>query len=158
MSSSEKKTLSTEEIEEKIRHYCAYQERSRLQVIRKLKTLGCAEEQIPGILDLLAAQNYQNEQRFTGQYVRSRAAKGWGPLKIAQALRRETGAVPPDEILRDADAGRKAVEKLEKELRKKKDELIRKEASLIREKLYYFCLRRGFDSETSIEVVKKLLR
>lgn len=156
MSPGEKKTLSKEEISEKIRHYCAYQERSRLQVIRKLKSLGCPEEQIPGILELLAAENYQNEQRFTGQYVRRRAAKGWGPVKIAQALRRETGSVPPDEVLRDADAGRKAVEKLEKELRKKKDELIRKKASLIREKLYYFCLRRGFDPETSIQVIKKL--
>lgn len=158
MRKKEKKLLSREEILEKIRHYCAYQERSKLQVFRKLRMLGCAEDDIPAILEKLTGDRYLSENRFVEQYVRSRAvAKGWGPNKIAQALLRETGEHQRDKILLDADSSEKALLKLEKDLLRKSEELLRKQDLRIREKLCLFSLRRGFDAETSNKLVAAVL-
>ena len=151
-----KKALSREEIAEKLRHYCAYQERSRLQVLRKLKNLGCPEDEFPAMLDMLAEGNYLNEQRFVAQYVRSRAAvKGWGPSKIAMALQRETGANYRDEIRQDEESKNRALEKLRKDLSKKSAELERKQDPKMKEKLLRFCLSRGFALEDALRILEK---
>ena len=157
MAGKEKRPLSREEILEKIRHYCAYQERSRLQVMRKLQALGCCEEDVPAILEMLAEGNYLNEARFVSQYVRSRAAaKGWGPAKIAMALQRETGANHRDEIKQDEESKTRALEKLKKDLSKKRSELERKQDPKIREKLMRFCLSRGFTLEDALRIWENL--
>lgn len=148
MATPAKKSLSPDEIRDKIRHFCAYQERSRLQVIRKLKSLQCPEEHFPSMLQMLTEGNYLNEQRFVAQYVRSRSAsKGWGPAKIVQALQRETGENYREEIRLDADSGSLALQKLDKDLFKKRQELEKKKDPFLREKLLQFCLRRGFSPE-----------
>lgn len=150
----EKKQLSGEEILEKIRHYCAYQERSRLQVLRKLRQLGCSELEEDNMLKMLAEGNYLNERRFVEQYIRSRsAAKGWGPARLSQALLRETGATHREEISGNSESLKKALQKLEKDLLKKKQELLRRQDPMLREKLLRFCLSRGFDFETALKVV-----
>ena len=157
MAGKEKRPLSREEILEKIRHFCAYQERSRLQVMRKLHTLGCTEEDLPAMLEMLAEGNYLNEARFVSQYVRSRAAaKGWGPAKIAMALQRETGANHRDEIKQDEESKKRALEKLKKDLSKKRSELERKQDPNIREKLMRFCLSRGFTLEDALRILENL--
>ena len=157
MAGKEKRPLSREEILEKIRHFCAYQERSRLQVMRKLQALGCSEEDVPAILEMLAEGNYLNEARFVAQYVRSRAAaKGWGPAKIAMALQRETGANHRDEIKQDEESKTRALEKLKKDLSKKRSELEHKQDPKIREKLMRFCLSRGFTLEDALRILENL--
>jgi regulatory protein len=154
MAGKEKRPLSREEILEKIRHFCAYQERSRLQVMRKLQAIGCGEEDVPAMLEMLAEGNYLNEARFVSQYVRSRAsAKGWGPAKIAMALHRETGANHREEIRQDEDSKARALEKLKKDLLKKRGELDRKQDPQVREKLLRFCLSRGFGMEDSLRIL-----
>jgi len=150
----EKKPLSKEEILEKIRHFCAYQERSRLQVMRKLQAIGCGEEDVPAMLEMLAEGNYLNEARFVSQYVRSRAsAKGWGPAKIAMALQRETGANHREEIRQDVESKTRALEKLKKDLSKKRGELERKQDPQVRDKLLRFCLSRGFALEDALRIL-----
>ena len=157
MAGKGKRPLSKEDILEKIRYYCAYQERSRLQVLRKLKSLGCPEDEFPALLDMLAEGNYLNEARFVSQYVRSRAsAKGWGPAKIALALKRETGGNYRDEVRQDEESNIRALEKLRKDLSKKREELERKKDPKLREKLIRFCLSRGFALEDALGIVEKL--
>jgi regulatory protein len=158
MGAKEKMPLSREEIREKIIRYCAYQERSHLQVSRKLRLLGLREEDFPDMLEYLSAENYLNEKRFVAQYVRSRSAsKGWGPAKIAQALHRETGGTYRESIQEDAESAERALKKLEKDLKKKQEELQKKGDPRIREKLIRFCLSRGFDTETALKLVSRPL-
>ena len=149
-----KKVLTKEEITEKIKHFCAYQERSRLQVLRKLSSLGCAAPDTEELLIMLAEENYFSENRFVEQFVRSRSsAKGWGPAKIAMALQRETGENHRDEIRQDDESRMKALEKLKKDLSKKRGELERKQDPQLREKLLRFCMSRGFAMDDALKVL-----
>lgn len=150
-----KKVLTKEEITEKIKHFCAYQERSRLQVLRKLSGLGCAAPDTEELLIMLAEENYFSENRFVEQFVRSRSsAKGWGPAKIAMALQRETGENHRDEIRQDDESRMRALEKLKKDLSKKRGELERKQDPQLREKLMRFCLSRGFSMEDALKMTE----
>ena len=159
MVQKEKKILTREEITEKIKHFCAWQERSRLQVSRKLKALGLAPEAEEEMMLMLSEEGYLNEKRFVEQFVRTRsAAKGWGPAKIAAGLFRETGSRRDEDLTADSVSEKKALEKLEKDLRKKSAELLRKQDSRIREKLIRFCLSRGFDFETASEISARVIQ
>lgn len=150
-----KKVLTKEEITEKIKHFCAYQERSKLQVLRKLSSLGCASADAEELLIMLVEENYFNEKRFVEQFVRSRSsAKGWGPTKIAMALQRETGENHREEIRQDDESKMKALEKLKKDLSKKRGELERKQDPQLREKLLRFCLSRGFSMEDALKITE----
>jgi regulatory protein len=154
MLSIENRRLSNEEIDEKIRHFCAWQERSRLQVLRKLKKLGCLPENEELILNRLTEEGYLNEKRFVAQFVRSRSSvKGWGPAKISAALFRETGQAHAEILKSDPDSEQKALDKLIRDVRKKNDELVKKNDGQLRVKLMRFCLSRGFTHETSLEVL-----
>jgi regulatory protein len=151
------KALSQQELLEKIRHYCAYQERSELQVRRKLKALGSVDKQIPELIAALKQEDYLNENRFVDQYIRSRASqKGWGPVKISQALKRETGRDYSSAISTDSEASARSMEKLEKEVLKKMEVLKHKKDLLMWEKLRFFCMQRGFDANTSYRLIDKL--
>ena len=63
-----------------------------------------AAEEIEAVLDQLAAENLQSDQRYAESYVRSRSSKGYGPDRIRQELR-EKGV--------DGDLQRSALESLE---------------------------------------------
>ena len=46
-----------------------------------------AVDRIDAVLDQLAAENLQSDQRFTESFLRSRSNKGYGPDRIRQELR-----------------------------------------------------------------------
>lgn len=143
---------------EKLRHFCAYQERSRLQAERKIRQLGLGEEEIPELLSKLEEENFLNEDRFVKQFTRSRASvKGWGPRKIAMALYRETGKSNLSPEAED-QASALAMKKLEKDAAKKLALLQAKGDPRCREKLLAFCLSRGFDHSCCYRVVDSLLK
>jgi regulatory protein len=152
-----KKELSREEILEKLRYYCAYQERSRLQVERKMRLLGCEEKDFSQYLELLSLENFLNEERFVRQFIRSRAsAKGWGPRKIKAALLRETGHDGDHPYIEDEATQQAALKKLEVSLRKKMAVLTQKSDARWKEKSLSFCLSRGFDYETSMKLINQI--
>ncbi len=154
-----RKVLSREEVLEKLRHYCAYQERSRLQVERKMKQLGSEEGDLTFLVEKLTEENFLNEERFVKQFVRSRAAaKGWGPRKITVAIQRETGSGYSDEIQSDDASMKKALQKLERDLLKKHETLKSKGEPRLKEKLLAFCLSRGFDFDTSMKLILGFIR
>lgn len=66
----------------------ARREHSRLELQNKLKQReNCAEDDIEELLDLLAADNIQSDERFVETMVRSAVNKGHGPVKIRYKLR-----------------------------------------------------------------------
>jgi len=82
------KYQSLDEIKRKIKHYCAYQERSHFQVENKLKDWGMFPETIDHILLELIQENYLNEERFARTYVRGKFYHNkWGKQKIIQGLK-----------------------------------------------------------------------
>jgi regulatory protein len=73
---------------DKVRKYCAYQERCRSDVWMKLVRLECPKEEIEEIIEKMEYEGFLDEGRFARSYVRGHyAIKGWGRIKIQNGLR-----------------------------------------------------------------------
>lgn len=56
---------------------------------RKLVQRGYAKQDIVQLLDEFIIQGYQSDDRYVSAYIRSRAARGYGPERISMELRHE---------------------------------------------------------------------
>lgn len=66
--------------------YLARREHSRLELQRKLADKGFDGSLVGTVIDELAARNLQSDRRYAEQYVRLRAEKGYGVLRIRAEL------------------------------------------------------------------------
>lgn len=77
-------------MELKIRRYAldllARREHSQSELRDKLSTKGFAFAEINQLLQKLAEQNLQSDQRFAENYIKSRYSRGFGPNKICLEL------------------------------------------------------------------------
>ena len=77
-------------IEEKIKHYCAYQERSHNEAKKKLYEIGVGGEDADELISILIQENYLNEERYAKAYAGGKfRIKQWGKQKITQGLKRQ---------------------------------------------------------------------
>src|SRR5215204_7035526 len=84
----QKKFLTKEEALQKLRRYCAYQERSHYEVQQKLYDLGIRKTEHDEIIATLIEEDYLNEERFAIQFVGGKfRMKDWGRKKIYYALK-----------------------------------------------------------------------
>ncbi len=84
------KTLTPEQALQKIRHYCAYQERSHQEVKEKLYSYGLRKQEVEELISSLIEDDYLNEQRFATAYVRGKfRMKQWGRQKILHNLKQK---------------------------------------------------------------------
>jgi regulatory protein len=83
-----KKTLTKEQALQKLKHYCAYQERSHSEVREKLYNLGVWKKDHDEIIASLIEQNYLNEERFATAFAGGKfRIKQWGRVKIRYELK-----------------------------------------------------------------------
>ncbi len=83
-----RKTISKEQAVQKLRHYCAYQERCHSEVRDKLFKLGIWKKDHDDIISGLIEDNYLNEERFAIQFAGGRfRMKQWGKTKIKYELK-----------------------------------------------------------------------
>lgn len=79
--------IGTEKALEKIKQYCAYQERCHSEVRNKLYGFGLNSEEIESIISTLIQENFLNEERFALAFAGGKfRIKKWGKAKIKQAL------------------------------------------------------------------------
>ena len=72
----------------KIKHYCAYQERSHKEVMGKLYDLGLFKKDAELLVSQLIEEGYLNEERFAIQFAGGKfRIKQWGKKKIVYALK-----------------------------------------------------------------------
>lgn len=141
---------------EKMRRYCAYQERSHQQVRDKLYDAGLHGEDVEEIISALILENFLNEERFARSYARGKfRMNGWGRLKIVQGLKQHR--VHPNGIraamteIDDAEYTEtlnKLIETKKRTLREKNP--LRKKAALMR-----FAAQRGFESDLVREILDR---
>jgi len=62
-------------------------EHSRRELLQKLRGRGFAGDAMQRVIDALAAEDWQSDQRFAENYARQRMEKGYGPLRIGNELR-----------------------------------------------------------------------
>lgn len=78
------------ELLEKMRNYCAYQERSRYEARQKMRLLKIPNDTIEDVLNTLVEENFIDEERFTECFIRGKfRIKQWGRQKIRQHLQQK---------------------------------------------------------------------
>ena len=85
-----KKQLTKEQALQKLKHYCAYQERCHSEVKEKLYQLGVWKKDHDEIIASLIEENYLNEERFAIAYAGGKfRVKQWGRVKIKYELKQK---------------------------------------------------------------------
>jgi regulatory protein len=85
-----KQQLTKEQALQKLRHYCAYQERCHMEVKEKLYSFGLRKQMVEESIAQLIEEDYLNEERFAIQYAGGKfRMKQWGRVKIRHALQQK---------------------------------------------------------------------
>jgi regulatory protein len=85
-----KKYLTKEQAIQKLKHYCAYQERCHSEVKEKLYSLGVWKKEHDEIIVSLIEENYLNEERFAIAFAGGKwRIKQWGRVKIKYELKQK---------------------------------------------------------------------
>ena len=75
---------------DKIKHYCALQDRCQWDVLQKLNEWGIQQAAKDHILELLITDRFVNEERFATSFCRGKfMIKNWGKRKIINELKRK---------------------------------------------------------------------
>jgi regulatory protein len=150
----QKKHLTKEQALQKLRQYCAYQERSHSEVLQKLWDLGVWRSEYDEIITSLIEDDYLNEERFAKAFVGGKfRMKDWGRKKIYYGLK-EKGI--SDYLIKRAmkEIDEEAYRKTLQDLAEKKYESLKGEQYLVRKKKTMdYLLQKGFEPELVTSVV-----
>lgn len=151
--------LTPEQALQKLRHYCAYQERSHFDVKNKLFELGVWSKYHDSITASLIEDDYLNEERFAIQFVGGYfRTKQWGRVKIKHALKQKQVS---DYCIRKGmkEIGESDYRATLKKLAEQKLRTLKSEKNIFtkKRKLQDFLLRKGFETEYISRTIKELL-
>jgi regulatory protein len=144
----QKKYLTKEQATQKLRQYCAYQERSHSEAVQKLWDLGVRKAEHDEIISSLIEDDYLNEERFAIQFAGGKfRMKNWGRKRIYYALkekkvseyniRKAMKEIPDD-----------AYEKTLLQLAEKKYASLKDEQYLVRKKKTMdYLMQKGYEPE-----------
>jgi regulatory protein len=83
-----KKSLTKEQAYQKLRHYCAYQDRCHSEVKTKAYSFGLRKPDVEELTSKLIEENCLNEERFAKAFAGGKfRIKQWGRLKIRSELK-----------------------------------------------------------------------
>jgi len=144
---------------QKIKSYCAYQERSHQQVRYKLIELEVYGDDLEEMISVLIAENFLNEERYARSIARGKfKIKQWGRQKINYALKQEKVSaycirqamteIDEDEYLKTLD--RLADKKLST-LKSEKNKFIKMT------KLRNYLMQKGYESEYIRDILQQKL-
>lgn len=142
------KQLTKEQAIQKLRHYCAYQERSHSEVREKLYQLKIRKKDHDEIIASLIEDDYLNEERFAIAFAGGKyRIKQWGRIKIKYELKqKQVSDYSIKKALKQIDE--KEYRKLLQELADKKYTSLKGEQYLVRKKRTIdYLLLRGFEPE-----------
>jgi regulatory protein len=120
-------------------------EHSRKELTRKLTSRGLDVTEVAATVERLAGEGWQDDARFAGSLIRSRAGNGYGPIRIRAEL--ATHGLDREAIAQAMDSYEGDWAQIARELvRRRFGESI--EDLAVRRKAADLLLRRGFDSES----------
>jgi regulatory protein len=151
------KHLTKEQALQKLKHFCAYQERCHSEVNEKLYNLGVWKKDHDEIIATLIVENYLNEERFAIAFAGGKfRIKHWGRVKIKYELKqKQVSDYSIKKALKQIDEEdyMKVINKLARE----KYASLKSEQYLIRKKKTMDHLfRKGFEAELVNESIKKI--
>lgn len=145
------------EIEQKLKRYCSYQDRCHNEVEKKLKEFDLIEEAKNKILFNLINENYLNESRFSENFVRGKfKIKNWGKIKIVQELKTRN--------ISDINIKRGLMEIDEVEYKNKLENIFNKKLSSLgnqsvinkKKKIFSYLSYRGWETNLIYEKINKI--
>ncbi len=142
---------------EKLRKYCAYQERSHKDVDDKMWELKIPHDWRDDIILSLMRENFLNEERFARTYARGKfSIKKWGRVKITQGLKKHAVSKKCIQLgLTEIDE-EEYLKVLVDTIELKRSKLKEKNQWKRRAAIYKFVTGRGFESGLVNEVMKDL--
>jgi regulatory protein len=143
-----KKQLTPEQALQKLKHYCAYQERCHSEVKEKLYSLGVWKNEHDGIISTLIEEDYLNEERFAIAFAGGKFRMNqWGKIKIKYELRqRQVSDYSIKKALQQIKENEYST--MLKKLAKEKYVSLKNEQHLIRKKKTMdYLLQKGFEME-----------
>jgi regulatory protein len=143
----------------KAEKYCAYQERSQLEVKNKLLGMGLNNSETNEILVDLVKDNFINEERFAYAFARGKLKiKKWGNRKITIALKNKgiTESLV-QKVLKDIDPAQYIVE-LRFSIDKKARLLKEKDSWKKSGKLKQYLIGKGFEPELVFREVDAFMK
>lgn len=152
-----KKQLTREQALQKLKHYCAYQERCHAEVKEKLYSLGVWANDRDQIITTLIEENYLNEERFAIAFAGGKfRVKQWGRVKIKYELKqKQVSEYCIKKALQQIEEGDyyKTLNKLATD----KYASLKKEQYMVRKKKTMdYLLRQGFETGLVTEMMKEV--
>jgi regulatory protein len=140
--------MTKEQALQKLKHYCAYQERSHSEVRDKLYQLGVWKKDHDEIIASLIENDYLNEERFAIAFAGGKyRVKQWGRVKIKYELKqKQVSEYCIKKAMKQIDE--QEYRKLLQELADKKYASLKDEQYLVRKKKTMdYLMSRGFEME-----------
>ena len=153
----QKKHLTKEQALQKLKQYCAYQERCHSEVQQKLWDLGVGRSVHDEIISNLIEENFLNEERFAIQFAGGKfRMKGWGKRKIEYALKdKGVSSYSIKKGLKEIDTD--AYERTLEQIAEKKYEILNGESLLSRKKKTMdYLLQKGYEMDLVNMVLNNL--
>jgi regulatory protein len=147
--------FTKEQAVQKIKQYCAYQERCHVEVKEKLYSFNLYKKETNEIIAQLIQENYLNEERFATQFAGGKfRIKRWGKVKIKHALKQRQVS---EYVIKKALAqisetdynnalNKIAAQKL-KTLKSEKNIFIKKR------KLKDYLLQKGYEAKSIVKII-----
>ena len=142
---------------ERIKSYCALQDRCQWDALQKLNEWGLQQAAKDYILELLITEKFVDEERFSVSFCRGKfRIKNWGKLKITNELKRKQISTIYINIgLKEIDDN-EYNQVLDKLFHQKKATIKDKNHFTHKTKIANFLIQRGFESNLVWDKVRKL--
>lgn len=153
----QRKILTKEQALQKLRQYCAYQERSHSEVQQKLYELGIRKQDHDEIISTLIEEDYLNEERFAKAFAGGKfRMKDWGRKKIFYALKeKKVSEYSIKQAMKEIDE--EEYLKNLKELTEEKYNSLKEEQYLVRKKKTIdYMLQKGYEFDLVTKALNDL--
>jgi regulatory protein len=142
---------------ERIKNYCALQDRCQWDVIQKLREWGLQQATKDHILEILITNKFIDEERFSTSFCRGKfRIKNWGKRKIVNELRRkQISSICINTGLKEIDE--KEYDLVLEKLFYQKERSIKDKNQFIRKtKIANFLIQRGFENNLVWDKIREL--
>ena len=142
---------------ERLKNYCALQDRCQSDVMQKMKEWGLLEMTQNHILEILIQEKYVDEERFAQSFCRGKfVIKKWGKVKITNELKKKKiSNICIKKGLEEIDLNEYDL-LLENLLSKKNNTLRDKNHFTRKSKLARFLIQRGFEGNLVWDKIREL--
>lgn len=151
------RSLTPEQAYQKIKHYCAYQERSHFETKEKLYSFKLYKKDVEELISRLIEENFLNEERFAKAFARGRFnLKKWGRKKIEYELKQKrVSEYNIRKALQEIDTAK--YNSVLQKLTEQKWKALKAEQHITRQaKTVNFLLQKGFERNLVIDAVKTM--